>query len=85
MTSPHSLPQPSQDTVMNDTPTNLQIAELLKKQTYDERMEMAGWFRDVAADAKTDDKELDSDLFAFWLGAWAEGEVESYADAEPQP
>jgi len=63
---------------MNDTQTNLQIAELLKKQTYDERMEMAQWFRDVAADAKTDGRELDDDLFGFWLGAWAEQEIDSY-------
>lgn len=70
---------------MNENPTNLQIAELLKKQTYDERMEMASWFRDVADDAKTDDKELDSDLFAFWFGSWAESEVESYVDEESQP
>ncbi len=71
---------------MNDTPINLQIAELLKKQTYDERMEMAQWFRDVAADAKTDNAELDDDRFAFWFSSWAEQEVESYtSDDEAQP
>ena len=63
---------------MSETATNLHIAELMKKQTYDERMEMARWFRDVAADAVGDSRELDDDLFAFWLGSWAEQEIDSY-------
>ena len=31
--------------------TNQKIADLIKEQTYDERIEMAEWFRDVAHDA----------------------------------
>lgn len=68
-----------------DNPTNLQIAELLKKQTYDERMEMAQWFRDVAADAETDGRDLDHYLFGFWLGEWAEQEIDGYEAIEAQP
>lgn len=64
-------------------PTNLKIAKLLKQQTYDERMEMAQWFRDVALDAKTDDQDMDDDLFAFWFGSWAEQEADSH-EYEPE-
>lgn len=74
---------------MSDDPTNLKIAQLLKLQTYDERMEVAKWFQDVTADAidgnMTSDGKPDDDLFAFWFGSWADQEIASYEDDEPTP
>ncbi len=58
--------------------TNQMIAELLKHQTYDERIEMAAWFRDVAADAEQG--SMDADWFAFNIGSWAEAVLEAMDD-----
>lgn len=64
----------------DDLTTNEKIAQLLKEQTYDERIEMAIWFRDVAADAEAG--TMDADWFAFNLGSWAEGELDGLTDED---
>ena len=65
---------------MNETmDTNDRIAELLREQTYEERMEMAASFRDMAIDAKTDDIELDLDWFAHAIQGWADAQLEPVA------
>lgn len=57
--------------------TNSTIAVLLEKQTYDERVEMAGWIANVAIDAG---RELTLDDIATWLGAWAEMIIDEEAE-----
>ena len=48
-------PASESDSTMTDTrPTNEQIADLLKQQTYEERFEMAVAFRDLLSDQKAD-------------------------------
>ncbi|MDC9825638.1 hypothetical protein PRN20_18040 [Devosia sp. ZB163] len=64
-----------------DDPTNLQIAELLKKQTYDERMEIAEWFADLVRDGVGEKSDMNSDWFASVLGGWAEQEIDG---SEPE-
>ena len=56
--------------------TNDRIAELLLAQTYEERMEMAATFRDLASDAKNDDIDLDLDWFAHAIQSWADAQLE---------
>lgn len=66
--------------------TNEKLAELLQQQTYDERMEMAEWFRDTMADLMADLKEwefIQADAVASLLSNWAEYELE--AETEPTP
>jgi hypothetical protein len=55
--------------------TNRQIAELMKQQTFDERMEMASIFRDMAIDANNDDQELDLNWFMHAFDNWASAEI----------
>ena len=57
-----------------DKPLNEQIAKLLKEQTYDERREMAQWFRDAVAD-RDEAEPMDADWFAFTIGSWADNEL----------
>lgn len=61
---------------MTDKTTNRQIAELLKAQTFEERMEMAATFRDMATDAAADDAELDLNWFMHAFDNWANAEFE---------
>ena len=66
---------------MNDPrTTNQKIADLLKEQTYDERIAMAEWFRDVASDAEAG--TMDADWFAFNLGSWAEAEIDAIDEGD---
>lgn len=64
------------------TDTNLAIAELIEKQIYDERVEMAEYLSDAAVGWVQDGgllTDLDTDYFASLLGGWAEhikGQVE---------
>lgn len=61
------------------TPTNEQIADLLQKQTYDERMEMAAWIRNVLIDLITDlpdGESIEADAIASLLSNWAETELD---------
>ncbi len=66
-------------------PTNEKIAELLQQQTYDERMEMAEWFRNVLIDIigdLADGESIEADTIASLLSNWVEAEMEN---AEDQP
>lgn len=59
--------------------TNFRIAELLLKQTYQERMEMAEWFSSVLNDHKADmklDEGFDASGFAMTIQGWADNEME---------
>jgi len=53
--------------------TNEQIADLLLKQTFSERQELAEWLYSVSADTTS----LDADDFAQWLEDWANQNTES--------
>jgi hypothetical protein len=65
---------------MTDKSANQQIAELMKAQTFEERMKMAAIFRDMAIDATRDDAELDLNWFMHAFDNWANAELE---DGEP--
>lgn len=63
---------------MADNSINDQIAELLKRQTFAERMEMAEWFRDVVSDLVSDEN-LSMDSLANAFENWAESQLEDEA------
>lgn len=67
---------------MNTIPdTNAQIASLLQRQTYDERVALAKYISTSATDWLSDAENLiDGDYFAVLLGAWADDEL-----SEEQP
>ena len=63
---------------MADNSINDQIAELMKRQTFSERMEMAEWFRDVVSELVSD-SNLSIDSLAAAFENWAEGQLEDGA------
>jgi len=63
---------------MADNSINDQIAELLKRQTFAERMEMAEWFREVVSELVSDGN-LSVDGLASAIENWAESQLEDEA------
>lgn len=59
-------------------PMNEQIADLLQRQTYDERMELAAWFCDPLKDQKADMEDGEGFTaagLAVLFSLWAETEL----------
>jgi len=63
---------------MADNSINDQIAELLKRQTFAGRMEMAEWFREVVSELVSDGN-LSMDSLASAFENWAESQLEDEA------
>jgi len=63
---------------MADNSINDQIAELLKRQTFADRMKMAEWLREVVSELVSDGN-LSVDGLASAIENWAESQLEDEA------
>jgi len=65
-----------------DDDTNLEIAKLILKQTYEERVELAAYLASIAGEAVAEGADTDVTLFAIALASWADGEVDNAEASE---
>jgi len=64
------------------TDTNLEIAKLILKQTYEERVELASYLAFATGEIVADGGEPDTPFFATSIASWAEGQMDNAEASE---